>query len=286
MNRCLLMLLFLLGISCQQREHAKKDEDIKNNNVSIRYYPDGTIESELPYKLVKNNTIVDGIVKDDTIVDGVLKFYHPNGKKMVEVLYINGKKEGTQKGYYNSGNLEYIGNNKNGFKDSVWVWYFDSDTVKDKSIKSIEYWKNGKQLSHQYEFNLDGQIINYEFFDLAGRLVYVRQYDHGVFLSEDGAMSPLIHVRKEDDFIYKVDEQFLVHVYPVVPPEFKSEVFIRINGFNSKWEEISSNNKYYSVYSNDFIKKGQHIFEVKAKLLDDNNFVKEEHVNSFQFIYE
>jgi antitoxin component YwqK of YwqJK toxin-antitoxin module len=286
MNKHLLILLLLLGASCQQSDHTKKDEEKRNNNVSIRYYPNGTIESELPYKLVNNNTIFDGIVKDDTIVDGIVKFYHPNGKKMVEVLYINGKKEGTQKGYYDSGNLEYIGYNKNGLKDSVWVWYFDSPTVKDKSIKSINYWKNGKQLSHQYEYNFDGQIINYEFFDLVGRLVYERKYDDGVFLSKDGSMSPLIHVRKEDDFVYKVGEQLLVHVYPVVPPEFKSEVYIRIKGFNSKWEEISSNNKYYSVYSNDFIKNGKYIFEVKAKLLDDNNFVKEEHVYSFQFIYE
>ena len=63
-----------------------------------------------------------GLAKD-SIEEGVWKFYHPDGRLMMEGKYLHGKKVGLWKAWYESGQLsqEYYADNGS-FKS----WYRDS----------------------------------------------------------------------------------------------------------------------------------------------------------------
>ena len=57
---------------------------------------------------------------------------YKSGEKQLEVKYLNGKREGEAKFYYQNGNLIGKGNYKNDKKDGLWEFYDEKGNLKYK----------------------------------------------------------------------------------------------------------------------------------------------------------
>lgn len=80
----------------------------------------------------------------------------PDGSPYI-VWYVvekNGKKEKVKEEvYFRNGNLDYVGNFKNGVEHGEWVYYYENGKK-----KAVEVWKNGKETGIFLEFNEDGSL--------------------------------------------------------------------------------------------------------------------------------
>ena len=76
---------------------------------------DGLIQQEVNYKGGEFN--------------GQYINYNDQGKKREEGTFVSSKKEGVCKIWYEDGQLEMIGYNKNGYQDSLWTFYYPSGNL-------------------------------------------------------------------------------------------------------------------------------------------------------------
>ena len=82
---------------------------------------------------------------------------HDDGSPSV-IVYIKGKDEKAQKvkeeGYYENGNLEYVGNYKDGVEHGEFLYYYE-----DGTLQYEENWKNGQEHGTTKEYAPDGQLV-------------------------------------------------------------------------------------------------------------------------------
>jgi antitoxin component YwqK of YwqJK toxin-antitoxin module len=239
MKKFLIISLLFLVLSCEQKENVSRYKN-KRNNISIKYFPDGGIDSEVPYKLVNG----------DTIIHGLAKLYYPNGKVKVEVFYKNGKKEGIQKGYYDSGSLEYIGKNKNGVHDCVWIYYHLNG-----NLKEYANWVEGKQFGLAKWYNESGQIRTMNIIDFWGEVIYVISYDElGKKTQEDGVVfSPYYWYVPHRDSMPKDGKTFIQIAVSELP---ETKTTILMGEIGKKLKQLSVKD-YIVTYQDTFTKVGK-----------------------------
>lgn len=144
-------------------------------NIDAEYYrqtqkirDSSNIKLFLVKDFYKTDTLqMEGVYQDidRKIKHGKFIYYFPNGKKKSESYFINNKKEGESKQYYNSGQLKYL---------SV----FHNDTIlnyegwrEDNSVSERAKYKNGKVNGNYFTFYPNGKLIRFDI------------YDNGVFTS-------------------------------------------------------------------------------------------------------
>ena len=144
-------------------------------NIGAEYYR--TIQkikdsSNIKLFLVKDFYKNDTLQMEGTYLDidkkikrGKFTYYFQNGKKKREVTYINNKKEGEFKQYYDSGQLKYLS-------------IFHKDTIisakgwhEDNSVSELAKYKKGKVDGNYFTFYPNGKLIRFDV------------YDNGVFTS-------------------------------------------------------------------------------------------------------
>ena len=161
-NRHLYILLifsFLLFASC--------------GRVEKNYYPNGGLESEIPYKQGQ--------------LHGTAVWYYPHGKKSLEITYKNGRKEGEMKRFFRNGTIETIENYKNDSLDGISLKYGENGVL----LSEISY-KNGKKDGIFKQYFSDGSLFitgkytddqydgKWEYFDQEGFTVGEGNFIKGV----------------------------------------------------------------------------------------------------------
>lgn len=94
---------------------------------------------------------------NDTLQDTLRLFYH-NGNVMHESIYINGKKNGPIKGYYENGNLKYKGYAKMGLKTDIWTEYDEFGYV-NKYKELLNLPKKETHLNRLYKISKNGDTL-------------------------------------------------------------------------------------------------------------------------------
>lgn len=118
--------------------------------IKKEYYPNGRLETEIPYKDGRRN--------------GIAKEYYPNGKLQWEATFVSDKINGSEKVYYESGKLQWETPFVDGKINGIAKVYYESGELKgeihfkDSKKNGIEkaYYKNGK-LQWETPFK-DGKI--------------------------------------------------------------------------------------------------------------------------------
>ena len=106
--------------------------------IKKEYYPNGRLETEIPYKDGRRN--------------GIAKEYYPNGKLQWEATFVSDKINGSEKVYYESGKLQWETPFVDGKINGIAKVYYESGELKgeihfkDSKKNGIEkaYYKNGK----------------------------------------------------------------------------------------------------------------------------------------------
>ncbi len=145
MNRCIAaMVAIFFFVSCSESE--PKTENVVNaagqliDGVSMNYYDDGSIRSEVPVKDGKRH--------------GEAREYYENGKLAASIVYENDQKNGTSKWYYQDGILYqqaiFVDNKKHGLEKK----YYNTG-----ELMAVLRWKEGETLPGLMEFNKNGKEV-------------------------------------------------------------------------------------------------------------------------------
>ena len=79
---------------------------------------------------------------------------HDDGSPSI-IVYIKGTDEKVkEEGYYENGNLEYVGNYKDGKEHGEFLYYYE-----DGTLQYEENWKNGLEHGTTKEYAPDGQLV-------------------------------------------------------------------------------------------------------------------------------
>lgn len=155
----IILLVFVLGISCQNAEKKLKKTTIDENETWIKktyYEKSGTIKSEITVKNKKKNgpakeyypsgklrTLVNYV---DNVTVGETIWYYENGQPYRVTPYKNGKMEGIRKVYYESGKLQ------------AEIPYLNGELIEG----TVEYNKNGNKIKSVVNFKFETQnLIKY-----------------------------------------------------------------------------------------------------------------------------
>ncbi len=109
--------------------------------------------------------------QDDSIkMNGYNIFYYPNGFKLSEGNFKNGKPNGYWTTYYVSGKKKSEGNRKNFLLDSTWVFYFENGDTSE----IINYEKN-KKSGYYYKYVISNRLDSY----MASKELFVEDKKQG-----------------------------------------------------------------------------------------------------------
>jgi antitoxin component YwqK of YwqJK toxin-antitoxin module len=137
MNKAIYILAFFL-ISCGASVTEKIEET----------YPDNQV------KRVSFFQEVDG--KEMKVEE---KYYHPNGKLKMTGKFLNGKREGEWKAFFNNDQLQSQGFFKNGIQIGVTKVYFPNGNLRYEG-----QYENNKETGHWKFYNEQGKLIKEEDF--------------------------------------------------------------------------------------------------------------------------
>lgn len=138
-------------------------EYYENGELSvIKNYKDDVKDGEwLAYEKGKLRT--KGIIKNG-VSDGLWIFYYDNGNIYeCGLMKANNINTGLWKRFSEKGNLILEGNYVDGEEDGVWKSYYENG-----KIKSIRYYKNGKNIKQFFKYSEDGKVIEYGQYDENG----------------------------------------------------------------------------------------------------------------------
>ena len=122
----LVSVITLQGLQANKLKECESDADKASGCVEIKYYPNGDIEREIPWK--------------NSELNGVQKIYYSNGQLAKEIPWKNSKPNGTEKEYSGDGRI-------------VSETIYKSDEI-NYVVK--DYYENG-QLAEETPFQLDIQ---------------------------------------------------------------------------------------------------------------------------------
>lgn len=106
------------------KRDGKWQQWYENGNIaSIEFYNAGTMVGNW------KQYAIDGTLVADINFGSKSTFYHNNGQKESEgTLLTNYVYEGTWKGWFANGNINFEGTYRNGMKDGNWTWYREDGT--------------------------------------------------------------------------------------------------------------------------------------------------------------
>ncbi|MDY5821302.1 MAG: toxin-antitoxin system YwqK family antitoxin [Helicobacter sp.] len=87
----LVSVITLQGLQANRLKECESDADKASGCVEIKYYPNGDIEREIPWK--------------NSELNGVQKIYYSNGQLAKEIPWKNSKPNGTEKEYSGDGRI-------------------------------------------------------------------------------------------------------------------------------------------------------------------------------------
>jgi len=150
---------FLYSFCIYSQEYLN---DSLKEEYKIFYYTNGQKASEgifvngKPNKYWKtydeNGVLHSEGNRKDFELDSIWKFYDKDGKLFMEVNYINGKKNGVKKTYYE--NEIIVENFIDDVKNGMTIYYYPNMRIK----KEI-YFENGREQGISKEYSIDGTII-------------------------------------------------------------------------------------------------------------------------------
>jgi antitoxin component YwqK of YwqJK toxin-antitoxin module len=139
------------------------------SNTIKYYYSNGKLKEVVP-------------INKDSMIDGTVKKFYSNQNIKLEVNYVKNKRNGIEKAYYKSGQLEHIGQYTKGLQDSIWTWFYENGY-----IKKTDNWVNGHLLGESKFYHANTSIAVYKFYGLHDGLIYIRKYDSsGRIIKEEG----------------------------------------------------------------------------------------------------
>ncbi|HNZ71248.1 MAG TPA: toxin-antitoxin system YwqK family antitoxin [Prolixibacteraceae bacterium] len=127
---------------------------------------------------------IDGIYfKGNTPYSGDFTIFHENGVPKIELLLVEGMKEGAVKVYFENGTLSEIRSYKKNVMDGTWL------TFNEKKVRIAEaHYLDGKKDGKWYIWDDDGRLIyeleytngektgNWKKYDTAGNVISERNY--------------------------------------------------------------------------------------------------------------
>jgi antitoxin component YwqK of YwqJK toxin-antitoxin module len=207
-GKCLLVFLFILILSCTDKDKRVVFYTEEGMLVKREFYPNSTIKYEW-------------MLKDDTVIHGYGKKFYPSGNLELLVNYTEGKKNGRVIGYFENGSTRYEGQHNDGKEEGVFKWYY-----KDGKVESINNFFDGKAFGEQFEYYENGSLKEYFFNDIEGDAVYSKKYDSlGITIHEVG--NPLQIIFNRNNF-YE-NEQFEIVCLLAGPPDCEYELVITKN---------------------------------------------------------
>ncbi|MGB3777916.1 MAG: hypothetical protein WA960_06130 [Tunicatimonas sp.] len=178
----------------------------------------------------------------------------------MEVAYQDGKKEGYERGYYQNGNIKYIGSSKNGYS-----------------------------VGQGLNFYQDSVLKSYVFFDPIGRVVYKRVYSSdGELLAEEGSKNTQIISVTANDNRFSVNDSLKVRIYAPTPPNSEVELLVEITSIVGEVieERKIDTDQGLAIYSTVLRDTGVYYFTTRFILKDLHLVTSEEYENNFQYWVE
>ncbi len=154
------------------------------------FYPDGALWEKINYK---NGEICGGASYYNSgkiqrqyapcvngKSNGIQKEYYESGKLQSELNYSDGKKNGVYKSYYENGKLQYESNYTNDKRNGAFKGYYENGVLKfeipytNDLINGVykEYFENAN-LKEENTY-IDGVLMSYKEYDKNGQLMYKR----------------------------------------------------------------------------------------------------------------
>lgn len=130
----------LPGYADDAKVEEGKFEDSKKTGLWKKYFPTGTLESEITYKNNRPN--------------GTYVTYYPNGKVQEEATWVNNKPVGKFKRYYENGNVsQEFTMNELGKREGIQKYYYENGKIMIEGD-----WKDGKESGILKEYYENGDL--------------------------------------------------------------------------------------------------------------------------------
>lgn len=258
----IIVQVLMVFCGCIDKSHTENSKDDKQEAIILQrsYYENSKVNAE--------RTCI--VINGDTIPHGYGKLFYPTGQLQLSVQYNQGKKQGEERGYYENGMLEHVGWYDNNAQDSIWLWYYNIPNATKEPFKTIEFWDDGKQISHQTLYRENGMTDTYLFCDPLGRPIYKRVYDlEGNVANEEGMKTPQVVIVTTNENIHEfvLGDTLKARIFHIQPPATESYVYVRVNGIETDWKFVNSGHYYQPiVYTHPLTEKGQYTLEVKLQL--------------------
>jgi len=130
---------------------------------------------DVPFDGVEEHNGLQYLKGTDDLFTGKTVSYHPNGKKAVEISYIQGKENGTNRQWYANGTLQNETQIKDGKLNGLWIDYYENGK-KEQEITYEDDYMNGK-CTRWYE---NGKVKE------QGQNVHCREEGLWIFYYENG----------------------------------------------------------------------------------------------------
>lgn len=175
-------------------------------------------------KVVEVTDLTTGNVKTVTkdaneLPNGLTTHYDSNRVVRLKEMYVNGKKEGSAYAYNERGDLIYEGFNKDGERDSICKWFYETG-----ELQRLEYYRKGVQCWDGFYYYNDGEIGVHVFSDNSGNLRYKGNYDNsGKLVKFSG--TPIFVTWTEK---IAVSENFELGIFATANPEFRNNCSISL----------------------------------------------------------
>lgn len=175
-----------------------------------------------PFGSCRNNDTEDNrttMSNNVVSLEGLYTFFYPNGKLHYQVNYVDNKKHGLEKSFYEDGSVKSIGKYEYGKQDSIWTWFFENGMA-----SQTESWVNGHLFGQAISYYNDNRIKQFSFYSFGDELAYTRGYNSkGEVTSEEG-IAPVAVAFSSSEI--SVNDTFVLKVILGLLPNWKAELTI------------------------------------------------------------
>ncbi|HET8574247.1 MAG TPA: hypothetical protein VFL76_10285 [Edaphocola sp.] len=218
----------------------------------------------------QSNDTVDSIQYKDGKRNGWSKSYQ-DGVLKNNICYIDGKKNGWEKSYYRNGSIEFQGVNKNGVKDSTWIWYFKNGVIERKA----SFLENDNPFGMEFNYYRNGLLKNFYFHKIGGTIVYWRTLSKDNKKVEEERGFPIQEAYNRDNF--KKGDTFELILIMGILPDWKVNLSVTDwrNGTRQKlisnlqednFEKLNFGNR--AIIKKKCEKQGNFKWVIKASIFD------------------
>ncbi len=126
--------------------------------------PNGNPEVKAGNGIFKRYNDLDTLVLETGTVkegkhEGLWKMFNDMGSLMIEMTYENGKLNGPNTGYFESGEINFEGLMADGKREGEWKWFYETGQV-----ESVITYKEGKKVGEQNFYDESGKLVRTEYY--------------------------------------------------------------------------------------------------------------------------